>query len=97
MSGRAPLAGLGSSARLLLMVAAGLIAALITGFAGEWGFALLVGWDVAALTFTATVWIAVAGMDADSTAEHANREDPSRPISDVIVLIAAVASLAGRL
>jgi uncharacterized membrane protein len=94
MLSRESLAGLHSPGRLATMVSAGVAAALVTGFAGEWRYAWLVGGDVSALTFIVVVWVALGPMDAATTAQHVNREDPGRKVSDVIVLIAALASLA---
>jgi uncharacterized membrane protein len=83
-----------ASGRLIAMIIVGVAAALVTGFAGAWRYTPLIGWDASALTFTVTVWMAVAKMDAASTATHTNREDPGRAVTDLIVLIAAIASLA---
>lgn len=76
------------------MLVAGAVAAAVVGFLGEWAYAPLAGWDVAALVFTVWVWATVASMDPAATAEHATREDPRRAQTDLIVLVAAVASLA---
>jgi uncharacterized membrane protein len=81
--------------RLVAMIAAAVGAALVTGFAGDWGLAALVGWDAAALLFLVTVWATIGRMGAADTAEHATRENPGRAASDVIVLCSAVASLVG--
>lgn len=80
--------------RLSVSLVAGVAAAVVVGTAGTWAYAPLVGWDVAALVFSAWVWIVMATMDSALTAEHATREDPGRAATDVIVLVAAVASLA---
>jgi uncharacterized membrane protein len=42
----------------------------------------------------AWVWLTVWPMDTDATAAHATREDPTRAVTDVILLAAAVTSLA---
>jgi uncharacterized membrane protein len=76
------------------MLLGGLAGAVLTGLAGAWRYAPLSGWDVAALIFTGWAWLAVAPMTTSATAKHATREDPGRAVSDLIVLTAAVASLA---
>lgn len=77
------------------MVAAALVAAITTGLLGDWPYAPLVGWDAAALLFSVWVWTAViAPFSSTQTAAHATREDPGTAATDMIVLIAAVASLA---
>lgn len=83
-----------TSARLLVMVVAGLAAAVLTGTLASWPAAPVVGWAVAALVYTVWVWIVIGRMNAAETASHAIREDPSRPTSDFLVLVAALASLA---
>lgn len=76
------------------MLAAGIVAAVLVGIAGRWGYAPLVGWDVGALIFVVWVLIAIGPMPAATTADHATREDPGVFVSDLIVICAAVASLA---
>jgi uncharacterized membrane protein len=53
----------------------------------------LIGWDAAALTFCAWTWLQVWGLDAAGTAEHSQRESPSRAWADAALLGAALASL----
>ncbi len=65
----------------------------VTGLAGAWPVAPAAGWAAAAATFDLWVWLAVAPMDAAQTRRHASQEDPSRASTDVLMLIAAVASL----
>lgn len=77
------------------MAAVAVAAAVATGFLGAWPYAPLVGWDAAGLLFVIWVWSAViAPSSSAQTAAHATREDPGNAATDVIVLIAAVASLA---
>lgn len=82
-----------TSVRLIVMVVAGIVAALLTGTGGSWPAAPVVGWATAALVYTVWVWCVIGRMDAPETASHAVREDPSRGTSDLLVLIAALASL----
>ena len=76
------------------MLLGGLSGAVVTGLAGSWGYAPLTGWDVAALIFTVWVWLAIRPMSSSATATHATREDPGHAGTDLIVVIASVASLA---
>jgi uncharacterized membrane protein len=76
------------------MVVVGVVVAGVVGVAGGWLYAPLAGWDVAALIFTVWAWGAIGFFDATRTADHATREDPGRAATDLIVLVAAVASLA---
>ena len=75
------------------MFSAGVGVALAVGLAGRWAYAPLCGWDVAALVFTLWVWLTVGRMNSSATAAHATRENPGGAVGDVIILIAAVASL----
>lgn len=89
-----PLTAAGTGTRLIVMIAVGAAAAVATGEFGSWTYAAITGWDGAALTFVIWVWLTVGRMGADATKRHATREDPGRAASDVIVIIAAIASLA---
>lgn len=79
--------------RVVTMLAAGTIAGIVTGALGWWQFAATVGWAVAALVYTGTVWGATLRFDAAQTKEHASREDPERGVGDTLVVILSVASL----
>jgi uncharacterized membrane protein len=76
------------------MMTVGAIAGVATGLAGQWGYAPVVGWTAAALTFSAWIWTVITRMSADLTAAHATWEDPSRATTEVLILGANLASLA---
>lgn len=80
--------------RIAGMVVCGAIATVLTGLLGQWTYAPAVGWTVAALLYNASVWFTIAPMDAEQTALHAVEEDPGLRLSDLLILLAAVASLA---
>jgi len=54
---------------------------------------LLSGWDTACVVYLVLVWIKVSRMDADQTKARATADDPARPVADLLLLTAAVASL----
>lgn len=83
-----------SRLRFVVMVVAGIAAALATGLSGAWVQAATVGWCTAALTYVAWVWLVIGRMDPDQTRGHATAEDPSRGVTDLLILAANVASLA---
>jgi uncharacterized membrane protein len=85
----------GLSARRRVGVAAltGACAGAVSALVLPWELAPLLGWDVMALTYVLWIWRKVWRYDADDTARHAEREDPTRAAADVLVLGAAVASL----
>jgi uncharacterized membrane protein len=74
---------------------AGVIGAVIMGVTGGWGFAALVGWDVLAAVFVTWIWLSIWPRNPRSTESHAVREDPARPIADLLLIGASVASLVG--
>jgi uncharacterized membrane protein len=82
-----------STTRLFVMLAAGLAAAALTATFGDWRFAAIIGWAAASVTYVTWVWLTVGRMDAATTASHATREDPRRATSDLLVLLASLASL----
>jgi uncharacterized membrane protein len=79
--------------RVAVMVIVGGVVGAATAFAGAWPYAASAGWDAAALLFVVWVGIVILRMDPKQTARHATREDPGRFASDVIVVVAAMASL----
>jgi uncharacterized membrane protein len=79
--------------RLIVMVLVGVAAGALSGALGAWRYSALIGWDAAALTFSGWSWPVLAGMDADATEAHARSEDPTRPVTDALLLTASVASL----
>lgn len=85
--------------RAALRMAACLLAGvLIAGLLAAVGLAMiapLAGWDAAALLYLVWMWTQIGPADADRTAALAVREDASRKMSDLVLLLAAVASLVG--
>jgi uncharacterized membrane protein len=52
-------------------------------------------WIATAASYLIWTWIVVGRMTATDTRDHATREDPTQPVTDIILLLASVASLAG--
>lgn len=75
------------------MLLVGVLAGAATGAAGDWTFAVIVGWGFACIVYIAWVWAVIGRMDAPTTASHATREDPSRAASEFLILLAGLASL----
>jgi uncharacterized membrane protein len=82
-----------SRRRLLVATLVGLLAAVVTALPGTWQFSVLVGWDVAAIIYVIWMWVTVWPMNARETQENAEREDPTRAVSDALLVSASVASL----
>ncbi|HEX3686155.1 MAG TPA: DUF1345 domain-containing protein [Gaiellaceae bacterium] len=83
--------------RLLRFAAAsgagGVVLAVTLALGVSWPVALTGSWGVAALVTVVAVWIRIWGMDAEQTKANARAEDVARPIADVIILVASIASL----
>jgi uncharacterized membrane protein len=86
----------GSTGRFRLLVAAGVgaVAAAVAAALVSADMVPLVGWDVAAGLLITWIWADIARRDAEGTAERAVEEDPTVASSDLVLLAAAVASLA---
>ena len=84
------------SARTKLLVS--FVAALVVGGSAAlvgWARATpLIGWDILALVYGGWVWFSVWRLDPAATEADAKREDPGWQLSDLVLLGAAVASLA---
>ncbi|MDT7724120.1 MAG: hypothetical protein QOI21_696 [Actinomycetota bacterium] len=95
-----PLADLGENlgvavtVRALVSTVVGVAAGLGVSTVMDWQYGLLLGWITGAAVFMVWTWLIIWPMDAYSTARHAVREDPGRALADVVVVLAAVASLA---
>ena len=83
-----------SIVRVVIMMVVGVLVAIGAGALGWWTIAPSLGWSVAALVYSAWIWIAIHGFDAAATESHATREEPSRSVADGLVLLLGVASLA---
>jgi len=79
--------------KLLVSFGAAIAGGAAAAVAGADRMAPLIGWDILALAYCGWVWSSVWRLDAKSTASHATREDPSRDLTDLVLLGAAIASL----
>lgn len=79
--------------RLWIMVAVGIVAALLTGFFSSWWHAPAAGWGAAALLYDIWVLARILPMDAAQTKNHAREEDPRRSTRDFLILCANAAAI----
>jgi uncharacterized membrane protein len=79
--------------RLSLVGLGGLLVALASSFATDRSTSALIGWVLAAALFLGWTWGSIWPMNSQDTARLATREDPSRTISDLVILAASVGSL----
>jgi uncharacterized membrane protein len=84
---------LSAAIKLMLAALVGLVCGVPVAVTAGIEYGLLVGWDMAALSYVIWVWLTIWPLDARRTARLAELEDPTRPIADVLLLTASVASL----
>jgi uncharacterized membrane protein len=83
-----------AQAKLLVSLGAAIVAWAAAAAGGLGRASFLIGWDVLALVFCGWVWFTVWKLDATATASHAQGEEPNRDLADLVLLGAAIASLA---
>ena len=81
--------------RVMSSVALGLLVGLAIAAFAPWQLAVLLGWCVVAGSLVARVWTRVRSFTPEQTRELATREDDSRASSEILLLLAALASLGG--
>lgn len=81
--------------RLIVSLALGVVAGAVVMLTWRPEAAAVSGWIVTAGVYCAWTWAIVAGMDPADTRSHATEEDAGRGATDVILLVASMASLVG--
>lgn len=56
--------------------------------------AFVIGWVSACLFYLVRVWLRIARLDGERTREHAQGEDPSRTIADIVIVVSSMVSVA---
>jgi uncharacterized membrane protein len=79
--------------RVAIGAVVGLCAALLDVSFGPTEAAPLVGWDALALTYLGLTWWLIWPLNPGRTAQRATRHDPTRAVSYVLLLTAALASV----
>jgi uncharacterized membrane protein len=82
-----------AATRASMAAAAGVCAGALVALPGSWQLGTLAGWDVAAGVYVAWTWASIWHRDPAATARLALREDPARPITDALLLVASTASV----
>jgi len=85
--------GASAATRASVAAAAGACAGALVALPGSWQIGTLAGWDVAAGVYVAWTWASIWHRDPAATARLALREDPGRPVTDALLLVASVASV----
>jgi uncharacterized membrane protein len=83
-----------AAVRVIAAVLVGAVVASTVSAELGWRYALT-GWIAAAGVYVGWTWIVVSHMDAERTAQHATREDPTRAFTNILVVLASFASLGG--
>lgn len=82
--------------RLVLMVVVGVVVAVVTGLTVGPRWAASVGWAAACASYVVTAFPLLRA-DAERTARLADREDPRRTVSDLLLVGASAASVVALL
>ena len=80
--------------RVAVSASIGTIAGVMVAIVTLWQASILLGWDAGVVSLLLWIFLAVRKMSASETKSHAEREDPSIRMSELIVLAAGVALLA---
>lgn len=83
---------LGLIACVLLALVLGLI---VHGATGRPEIAAAAAWTTFVSSYCAWIWLRLARLSPAETAAHSREEDPGRWVSDLILIVASVASVAG--
>lgn len=67
------------------------VATLLVG--AHWEVALQSGWVMTSSAFLLLMWLTLWRLDAADTETHAAREDPSRALADIVLIVSSVLSL----
>ena len=83
-----------AQAEVLASLALGVAAAVAVAVLVSPVLGLLCGWATTCLAYMGWIWPTILRRDADQTARRATTTDPDRAVTDSLLLVAAVASLA---
>ena len=83
-----------SRLHILIAVACGAVVAIVTPWFVPWMTVPSLTWDAAAIVYLALTWREIWPLDAERTRTLAGAEEPSRTTADIVLLLAAVVSLA---
>lgn len=81
--------------RAVTVLAVGLAVTLALIAYTPWELAVVAGWDAAAVTFLVSIWQFTARADGPDTKRLATREDDTKSLGNVLLVVVCVASLFG--
>ena len=79
--------------KIYVAVAVGIVVAVLGSFVDALHHAVIAGWVAACLVYIVWIWTTVWRMDAHDTRSHATLEDPGRRTADLLLIVAALASV----
>lgn len=85
--------GASGSLRLGVATLVGFAVGVAVSVPDTWRYGLLTGWIGGAAVYLVWTWLTIWPMDAERTGAHALREDPGAKQADIVVVVAALASL----
>jgi uncharacterized membrane protein len=74
-------------------IGTGLVVGVVVGLVNAWHYAVIAGWAAACVVYIAWVWITVWRLDGSATKDHATLEDPGRRTTDLVLILASLASV----
>lgn len=80
-------------AKMSTAIGAGIVVGVVVGLFTGWHYAVISGWAAACVVYILWVWISVWRLDGEATKSHATLEDPGRRTTDLVLILAAVASV----
>lgn len=85
-----------AAVHLLVGVVVGVVVGAAVGYVVDrWLVAAMAGWICGVAVSLGWTWVALRPLDGSGTELHAQWEDPSRPVTDLVLVAAAAASLLG--
>ncbi|WP_285116385.1 DUF1345 domain-containing protein [Leifsonia sp. fls2-241-R2A-40a] len=79
--------------KMTVAIGAGVVVGVVVGLVGAWHYAIIAGWAAACLVYVTWVWVSVWRLDGAATKDHATLEDPGRRTADLVLILAAAASV----
>lgn len=83
-----------ATTRLFISGIMGIVGLYVAGSLWAWHLAPLVAWDSAVITYLGWMWLTIYKLEDSETSSFALREDPSRGVTEFVLLFASIASLA---
>ncbi|MGH2635684.1 MAG: DUF1345 domain-containing protein [Actinomycetota bacterium] len=87
--------GVSAGTRVGVSFVVGIVVLVVAALVGPWQVAVLAAWAATVAVYVAWVWLSVWPLDAEATRRAAMREDSSRAVADLVIVLASVVNLVG--